>query len=71
MSRVAQLVKRVATNPRVAFTTLLFAAVMLLAGVQRLAVLLGHDERLAGSAGVSWPARSPSGCDSMRSSRRW
>src|SRR5687768_14123150 len=48
MARAAQLVRRLTDNPRVRVPVLLLAAVMLLSSVQRLAVLLGHRERLAG-----------------------
>jgi phosphoglycerol transferase MdoB-like AlkP superfamily enzyme len=47
MNRVLRVVRAAAHNPRVRVPVLLFAAVVLLSVVQRLAVLLGHSERLA------------------------
>ena len=47
MTRPVHAVGAAARNPRVRVPVLLFAAVVLLSAVQRLAVLLGHPERLA------------------------
>ena len=57
MSRAVQLVRRVTDNPRVSAPSLVFVAVIVLSCVQRLAVLWGHDERLA-DVGAGELARS-------------
>src|SRR5687767_7591482 len=51
MSRVFPLVRRFVDNPRVRVPTLVFSGVLLISLLERLAVFVGHGDRLEGVSG--------------------